>query len=212
MAWTYYITDRKTCNVPILKQIHLAIKAGVDLLQIREKDLSTRELLTLAQQARALSQGYPTQVLVNDRLDVALAANLHGIHLSQTSPQTSTIRTRLSKKQFLIGVSTHNIKEVEQAFQEGADFVTFGPIFATPSKLSFGSPLGISALKKILQKKNHSILALGGVNEKNYKQCLEVGARGIAGIRIFQQPEPTVRKIICAIRSHSSTWTSKSSQ
>ena len=112
----------------------------------------------------------------------------------------------------MIGVSTHNIKEVEQAFQEGADFVTFGPIFATPSKLSFGSPLGISALKKILQKKNHSILALGGVNEKNYKQCLEVGARGIAGIRIFQQPEPTVRKRICAIRSHSSTWTSKSSQ
>ena len=212
MAWTYYITDRKICSVPILEQIHLAIQAGVDLLQIREKDLGTLELLTLAQQARALSQGYPTQVLINDRLDIALAANLHGIHLSQTSPQASNIRARLSKKQFLIGVSTHDIKEVEQAFQKGADFVTFGPIFATPSKLSFGPPLGISALTKLLQKSNHSILALGGVNEKNYKKCLEVGAKGIAGIRMFQQPEPNLRKIIRAIRSQPSTWTSESSQ
>lgn len=204
MAWTYYITDRKICRLPILQQIQLAIHAGVDLLQIREKDLATRELLMLAKQARMLSQGHPTQVLINDRLDIALAANLHGIHLSQTSPQPSTIRARLSKSQLLIGVSTHNIEEVEQAFQGGADFVTFGPIFATPSKLRFGSPLGITALQKVLQKSNHPVVALGGINEKNYEKCLEIGAKGIAAIRMFQQPEPSVRKIVCAIRSQSS--------
>jgi len=143
MAWTYCITDRRTCDVPILQQVQRAVRAGIDYLQIREKDLSARELLSLAMKAQKITAGYATQILVNDRLDIACAANLQGIHLGQTSPPPNVIRAQVSRKNFLIGVSTHSVEEVRQAIQNGADYVIFGPVFSTPSKLRFGPPRGL---------------------------------------------------------------------
>lgn len=202
MAWTYCITDRRTCDVPILQQVQRAVRAGIDYLQIREKDLPTRELLSLALKAREITKGYATQILVNDRLDIALAANLRGIHLSQTSPPPDVIRPRVSRKKFLIGVSTHNVEEVRRAIQNGADYVIFGPVFATPSKLRFGPPRGLSALRETVRYSNRPVLALGGIDQGNFSECLAQGAAGIAAIRLFQQPNPNLQEVVRAISSH----------
>ena len=202
MAWTYCITDRKTSEVPILQHIRRAIRAGVDFLQIREKDLSSRELYQLALQARALARDHTTKILINDRLDIALAADLHGIHLAQTSLPADAIRARVSKKEFLIGVSTHNRSEVDKALHQGADYLVFGPVFATPSKRHLGSPVTPSALRKAVQQSNRPVFALGGIDLHNYLDCLKQGAAGIAGIRVFQQPDPGLGNLVSDISSH----------
>lgn len=201
MAWTYCITDRKTSDVPLLQQIQRVIGAGVDFLQIREKDLPARELFQLASRARTMARGQTTKVLINDRLDIALAADLHGVHLAQASLSADAIRTRVSKKNFLIGVSTHNALEVAEALQRGADYLIFGPVFATPSKQRFGPPVTLSALRTTVQNSKRPVFALGGIHQHNFRDCLAQGAAGIAGIRLFQQPDPGLRHLMSAISS-----------
>lgn len=201
MAWTYCITDRKTSEAPILQQIRRVICAGVDFIQIREKDLPARELYRLARQARAMARGRSTRILINDRLDIALAADLHGVHLAQASLPADAVRTRVSKRGFLIGVSTHNRLEVDQALRRGADYLVFGPVFATPSKRQYGPPVTPSALGEAVRRSNRPIFALGGIDLHNYPDCLKQGAAGIAGIRLFQRPEPGLGSLVSAISS-----------
>ncbi len=201
MAWTYCITDRKTSEVPILRQMGRVIGAGVDFLQIRERDLPARELYRLALQARAMARGGNTRVLINDRLDIALAADLHGVHLAQASLPADVVRTRVSKRGFLIGVSTHNRSEVDAALRQGADYLVFGPVFATPSKRQYGPPVTPSALGEAVRQSSRPIFALGGIDLHNYPDCLEQGAAGIAGIRLFQRPEPGLSGLVSAISS-----------
>lgn len=203
MAWTYCITDRKTSDVPLLQQIQRVIQAGVDFLQLREKDLPGRELFGLALRVREMVRGHATRVLINDRLDIALAADLHGVHLAQASVSADAIRTRISRKDFLIGVSTHNASEVTEALQQGADYLTFGPVFDTPSKRQFGPPVTLSALRAAVRNSNRPVFALGGINQHNFKDCLAQGASGIAGIRLFQQPDPGLGDLVLAISSQS---------
>ena len=201
MAWTYCITDRKTSEVPILQHIRQIIRAGVDFLQIREKDLPARELYRLALKARAMARGHTTRILINDRLDIALAADLDGVHLAQTSMPADAIRARVSKKGFLIGVSTHNRSEVEKALRQGVDYLVFGPVFQTPSKRQFGPPVTPSALREAVQHSNRPVFALGGIDLHNYLDCLKQGAAGIAGIRLFQRPDPGLGDLVSAISS-----------
>ena len=201
MAWTYCITDRKTSEVPILQSIRRVIGAGVDFLQIREKDLPARELYRIALQARAMARGHSTRILINDRLDIALAADLHGVHLAQASPPADALRSRISKKGFLIGVSTHNRVEVDQALRQGADYLVYGPVFATPSKRQYGPPVTPSALREAVRQSNRPVFALGGIDLHNYLECLKQGAAGIAGIRLFQRPEPGLADLVSAISS-----------
>lgn len=205
MAWTYCITDRKTSEVPILQQIRRVISAGVDFVQIREKDLPARDLYRLALQVRAMARGGRTRILINDRLDIALAADLHGVHLAQASLPAEAVRTRVSKRGFLIGVSTHNRLEVDEALRQGADYLVFGPVFATPSKQPYGSPVTPSALREAVRQSNRPILALGGIDLHNYLECLKQGAAGIAGIRLFQRPEPGLSSLISTISSRRAT-------
>jgi len=117
-------------------------------------------------------------------------------------PPPDVIRARVSRKNFLIGVSTHSVEEVRQAIQNGADYVTFGPVFATPSKLHFGPPRGLSALRETVRYSNRPVLALGGIDQCNFSECLEQGAAGIAAIRLFQQTNPNLQEVVRAISSH----------
>ena len=119
-----------------------AIAAGVDWVQIREKDLPARRLLALTEAAaeHARRQGR-TRVMVNDRLDVALAAKAHGVHLGTRSMPVDLVR-RLAPREFVVGVSCHSLEEALAAQAAGADYILLGPIFATPSKLPYGPPLG----------------------------------------------------------------------
>jgi thiamine-phosphate pyrophosphorylase len=193
------VDKARSVNMP-MDNIKRAIEAGVDLIQIREKDLSVRELLSLARSAREMTRGRDVRILVNDRLDVALAADLDGIHVSKTSIPAHQIHDKLAKPDFLIGVSSHSLEEIETAQNQRANFATFGPIFFTPSKAAYGKPVGLGALKNVCQSARIPIFALGGVDKNNYLECLLNGASGVAAIRLFQDPDISIPKIVDEIK------------
>jgi len=183
----YYITDRsQTKSRPLEDCIAAAIQAGVDWVQIREKDLPARRLLALAESALkyAPPQGN-TRVVVNDRLDVALAACAHGVHLGTRSMPAEVVRGMVPGG-FVVGVSCHSLEEALAAQAAGADYVLLGPIFATPSKLAYGAPLGLARLREVTARVSIPVFALGGITPDRLAACREHGAAGIAGIRIFQ--------------------------
>jgi thiamine-phosphate pyrophosphorylase len=163
-----------------------AVAAGVEWVQIREKDLPTRSLLSLTEAAmeRARPQGR-TRVMVNDRLDVALAAQAHGVHLGRRSLPVDLVR-RLAPREFVVGVSCHSLAEALAAQVAGADYILLGPIFATPSKVQYGPPLGVSVLRAVTLQISTPVFALGGISIDRVALCRQNGAAGIAGIRIFQ--------------------------
>jgi len=169
--------------------ISRAVAAGVSWIQIREKDLDTHTLLEAARFAVDETRGTPTRVLINDRLDVALSANAAGVHLSEKSiPLESVIEWRRSsgRTDFQIGVSCHSLASALAAEAGGADYIFFGPIFATPSKAAFGAPQGIDRLRVVCASVKIPVLAIGGVDAENARDCLAAGVSGIASIRFFQ--------------------------
>jgi thiamine-phosphate pyrophosphorylase len=182
----YYITDRHGLADRALKPfLYKAINAGVDVIQIREKDLETRELLALAQECSVEARAVRTRILVNDRLDVALAAGAHGIHLGGRSLPVARVRS-ISTQGFLVGVSCHSVRDVLEAEPAGADYALLGPIFDTPSKRGYGSPLGLRVVEEAASKAKIPVYALGGITVDTSRSCFEAGAQGVAAIRMFQ--------------------------
>lgn len=171
----YYITNRK-----LGWWVHEAVAAGVDFIQVREKDLNTRELVALVRNVVSLAAGSQTRVLVNSRADVALVSGAQGVHLPAGSPAPSVYRR--SWPELLIAVSCHDAGEVRDAESEGADFVVFGPVFDSPGK---GAPLGLDMLRLACAAVEIPVFALGGVDESKVPACVAAGARGVAGIRMF---------------------------
>ncbi|MGN6593329.1 MAG: thiamine phosphate synthase [Terriglobales bacterium] len=159
-----------------------AARAGVGLLQVREKQLNTRELLAVCQALRGATVGTGARLLLNERWDIALEAGLEGVHLPAAAAAPARVRRQVPRG-FVIGVSCHAPAEVAAA--EGADFAVLGPIFATPSKAAYGPPLGLEALREAARQQL-PILALGGVTADNAAACLAAGAAGVAGIRLFE--------------------------
>ncbi len=181
-----YITDRKALQPENLAwRIREAVHAGVDLVQIREKDLPTRDLTALVSQAVESARGSETRILVNDRLDIALALGAAGVHLGAQSMPAEAAR-RIAPQGFLIGVSCHSLVEAEAAHAARADYIVFGPVFETATKMQFGPPVGLDKLREVTAKVSIPVLALGGITLDRVKSCLDAGAAGIAGISIFQ--------------------------
>jgi len=166
------------------------VAAGVDWIQIREKDLPARELFHLTTECVALAAA-GTRILVNDRLDVALAAGAAGVHLGRESAPAREVkqwcRAGHAPPGFLVGVSCHSLNEALEAEADGADYIFFGPVFATPSKEAFGPPQGIARLAEVCSSVRIPALAIGGIAPENAAECLRAGAAGIAAIRLFQQ-------------------------
>jgi thiamine-phosphate pyrophosphorylase len=179
-----------------LSRIETAAAAGVDWIQIREKDLSGRNcgLLTRKALQRAAklpaSNGAPTRILVNDRLDVALSEGASGVHLGENSLPLSEakrlVKAQALSRHFLIGVSCHSLEAARSAARGGADYLFFGPIFATPWKAAFGAPQGLERLAEVCRAVSIPVLAIGGITLANASACLAAGASGIAAIRLFQ--------------------------
>lgn len=176
-----------------------AVAAGLELIQLREKRLAGRVLFELSEQSAALTRGSATRLLVNDRADVAAAAGADGVHLTMQSIDAATIR-RTFGEDFLIGVSTHSLAEAEVAKRDGANFVVFGPVFATRSKENYGRPAGLAKLERVGKElAPFPVLALGGVDLTNARECLRAGASGIAGISLFDEPDH-IREVVRKLR------------
>jgi len=167
--------------------------AGVDWIQIREKDLSADELAEVARTAVAAVKraGRGGRVIINDRLDVALAAGATGVHLGGESVPAEKVvewlRSGNAPKNFIVGVSCHEMNEAMAAEKTGASYIFFGPVYETPSKKDFGPPQGVRKLAEVCKAARIPVLAIGGVTEENAGECLRAGAAGIAAIRMFQQ-------------------------
>jgi len=161
--------------------VRQALKGGVRAVQLREKDLDTRELLKLAYKMRTLTKEYGAKLFINDRFDIALAVGADGVHLTQNSIPSEAVRDAVKKK-LMIGVSTHSLREAREAGNGGADFVTFGPVYATPSKVKYGLPVGTDALKQVCEKSGIPVFALGGIKRHNIEEVKECGAYGISMI------------------------------
>ena len=195
-----YITDRRllgddeaTRQNNLLARIESAAAAGIDFIQLREKDLTARELERLAEAMARVSGFTQSKLLINSRLDIALAVGTHGVHLRAEDFQASDARSIAAKagKQIVIGVSCHSAKEVALAESHGADFALLGPIFEKRSG-EVSAPLGFEELRRACARpaaaaSRMPVLALGGVNLSNARDCILAGAEGVGGIRLFQE-------------------------
>lgn len=192
-----YVTDGKALSDSpkharslLLEKIASAGQCGVDWIQIREKDLSAHELAELVEEAlRRVPSS--CRILVNDRLDVAIAVGAAGVHLAEWSLGVEEARRLVREHEvtqgFQVGVSTHSLEAVREAPRAGADYVFFGPVFATPSKAVFGAPQGTEQLRNACRTVTVPVIAIGGITQQNAKECLASGARGVAAIRLFQE-------------------------
>ena len=182
----YLITDRHLLthhSLPITHNffdaVEEALKGGAKAVQLREKDLEVRELLRMAYVLRELTSGYGAKLFINDRVDVAMAVNADGVHLGGSSMPAFAAR-KAAGKGMLIGVSAHSVTEARKAEEEGSDFVTLGPVFETPSKLKYGRPLGLEALREACGKIPVPIFGIGGIKKEKVPDVLDAGAAGIA--------------------------------
>ncbi|MCW5782845.1 MAG: thiamine phosphate synthase [Nitrospirales bacterium] len=198
----YLLTDRQqTLHRPLPSVITEAVDAGVRMVQVREKDLRTRELTSLCQQLCPLIKHHQGTILVNDRIDLVLALGADGVHLRTDSLPVSVAR-RLLGTRYLIGVSTHSVEEARVAEAEGADFIVLGPIFDTPSKRAYGPPLGIQVLQKARRFLQLPIYAIGGITPIRIPDVLSAGAYGVAVISsILQSPSipGTTRELLARL-------------
>ncbi|OHB26085.1 MAG: thiamine-phosphate diphosphorylase [Desulfuromonadaceae bacterium GWC2_58_13] len=178
----YLITDRRQVSGgDLVRAVCSALRGGVRAVQLREKDLTARELLPLARELRLLTHDFGARLLINDRIDVALAVEADGVHLGGGSLPPAEARAILGPNR-LIGVSTHHRSEILAAAAHGADFVTFGPIYFTPSKAPYGAPVGLAALRDACVLSTLPVFALGGVTPDRLPELLETGCRRVACI------------------------------
>ncbi|MEO5925276.1 MAG: thiamine phosphate synthase [Bryobacteraceae bacterium] len=189
-----YITDRHSLkHESLLDSIARNLRDGVTWIQIREKDLSARDLHQLVQAAKALPNPHHTKFIVNSRIDVALAAGADGAHFPAGSPEPRRWRG-IAPNGFQLGVSCHTPEEVAAAEREGATYALFGPIFAPLSKTSPLAPHGIDGLASAAGCVRMPVLALGGITQVNTSACIAAGAQGVAGISLYLS-EPAPAKI-----------------
>ena len=178
----YAITDRRKYGEDFLRTLESILKKGIKMVQLREKELGGRELYKLALKVRELTRKYGALLLINERFDVAVAVEADGVHLPERSFPPSVVKKLFPELR--VGFSAHSPEGVIYAEEEGADFVTFGPVFKTSSHPD-AKPAGTMKLKEIAQRVNIPIYALGGVTWDRIKLCYKNGAYGVAGITMF---------------------------
>jgi thiamine-phosphate pyrophosphorylase len=200
----YLITDRKLFHAQcsLYLAIETALQAGVKYIQLREKRLPTRMILDMAYWVMELVREYGAKLLINDRVDIALAAGADGVHLGQKSLPAHAVR-KVTGDDFLIGVSTHSLDEALEAEKEGADFITLGPIYSTPSKLRYGDPIGVDIIRQVKSQVSVPVLAIGGVKTDTVHEVVRAGADGVAvisGILAAENIRETTEKFLRSVQ------------
>lgn len=176
------VTDRSLVHGRSLESaLRESVDAGVQAIQLRERDLSTSELSSLAQRIHVMTKDRAVPLIINDRVDLAVALDLDGVHLRASSLPVSVVR-RVVGPHRLIGVSAHSVSEAQQAGDDGADYVILGPIFETPSKREFGNPLGLAVLADACRHSSVPVFAIGGITHERIESVRGAGAFGAAMI------------------------------
>lgn len=185
----YLVTDRKLVSAGgLVEAVDAAVKGGVDAVVLRETDLAGRELYELGKAIQEKIKDR-AELIINDRLDVALALDA-GVHLPGSGLAAGDAR-RLTRPERMVGVSTHHINEVRQAETEGADYVFFGPVYETGSKKEFGGPQGLSRLREAAVSSRVPVFAVGGIDPARARECRAQGASGAAFISfVLSHPDP----------------------
>jgi len=177
----YLITDRAAAPRPPADVVEECLAAGLRAVQLREKDLETRDLLALADTLREATQHHGARLIVNDRADVALAAGADGVQRTHASLPVSALRG-IAPAGFLVGASVHSEAEARDAAGQGADFIVFGPVYDTASKRRYGPPQGLAALEAVTRAVDRPVLAVGGLTPERVPEVLAAGAAGVAVI------------------------------
>ncbi len=215
MTITYYITAReqlapgthlpsagqageKAQEEALKQKVREAFSAGIDYVQVREKDLPARRLTALLQALASCPEKSNSRLLVNERLDIAVSCGADGVHLPSGSLPVSVAR-RVTTQAMILGVSCHNEEEVAEAAGDGASYILLAPIFETPSKPG-ARPLGLPVLERVCRRSRVPVYALGGVDAANAADCIRAGASGVAGIRLFQEA-PDLKQLCRRLRA-----------
>ncbi len=200
----YLVTDRhQTAGRPLVSVVGRAVNAGVRAVQLRERDLPIRALLSLSLD---LQRELPDmQLFINDRVDLAVGLGCRGVHLRESSLPAPVVRTLLRPSQ-LLGLSVHSVQGAVAAERHGADFVVLGPIYDTPSKREYGAPLGLQVLEQAARAVTIPIFAIGGMTASRTREMLQAGAFGVAvlsSILSASNVEAATEKFLAAIERES---------
>ncbi len=192
----YLVTNRGELALEdFLRVIHQSIEGGVKVVQLREKKMSSCEMIAIGRDLCAFLKPLGIPLIINDRVDVALAVNADGVHLGQSDLKVADARAILGKKT-IIGLSVETIEQVIEAEDEDIDYLAASPIFLTTTKTDCGKPWGFDGLKYICSISRHPVVAIGGINETNVEGILECGAIGVAvASTIFNAPCPKTAAI-----------------
>jgi thiamine-phosphate pyrophosphorylase len=176
----YLITNRSLfeSDNSFLDASEAALMGGVRTLQLREKNLTDCELIELGSQLRILTSNYNARLIINSRADIAKKIDADGVHLTESCAHANEIKSAFPG--LIVGVSTHSLEGAHIAEAQGADYITFSPIYATPSKVNYGPPQGLALLRQVSQEVNLPVLALGGITLHRVSECLDQGAFGVA--------------------------------
>ena len=199
----YLVTDRRqTAGRDLLWVVEQALEGGAEAVQLREKDLTGGDLFYLAEKCRNLCEKYHAALMINDRIDVALAVDAAGVQLGNLSLPIPTARQLLGPDK-MIGASTHSLTEAQVAEETGADFILFGPVYFTPSKARYGAPQGLIALKETVEKTSLPVYAIGGIKATSLMDLKSTGIRGIALISAVmgaRDPKSATEELLTLLR------------
>lgn len=190
----YLITDRKLCKpLPLTEVVDQACRQGIKAVQLREKDLGGKALFSLAGEIREITRKWNAKLFVNDRADIALAVGADGVHCRETSMNPGDVKQLDDSR--TVGASVHSLESARKAQRDGADFLLFGPVFYTASKAGYGSPQGVSQLRRTAKAVNIPVFAVGGVTSARAVKCRTAGAYGVAGISSIMSAVSVQQKV-----------------
>jgi thiamine-phosphate pyrophosphorylase len=198
----YLITDRRRTRGRSLSVVlEQALKGGVKAVQLREKDLQSEELHKLSEEIRRITFLYGAKLLINGRADIARDVNADGVHLPQNGTPVEAAQKIIGPTR-LIGMSCHDLDSAMLAQRSGADFITLGPVFLTPSKAVYGSPVGLECLEEAVSVLNIPVFGIGGITESNILQIMATGATGaalISTIMAAEQPQAAAEGMLAIL-------------